>query len=745
MTIFLVPGILRRICEYQQGIYQVLLPIQRFFSSVRGLPIHPAKSLAIISRAEQFEAVLSPWLADSPIFSRFVNNVKGVRSMLACHCAFAGHLNVLEFLEARYGLHNVASNLCELAAAGQRLHVLEFLQHIGYESQLPMEVQTISWTDKSVFHFSLAHYPAMCTTSGTIEHFASIGDGESLERLLPLLNEELSRETWNYAASYGHLELAQWFYAIYMDQHGQTFEAPPAVFSSTTYKHINNAGSRGFYDAMLWLYDTWSRLSSPKRGFNVAALCMKYAVAGSLWDRVWTLEIDARSESDVENANNVFGCLPHVNWPQDEHNIRKLFGLVKRASFFNHNLNLWSILGSSQRFVQILCTAWLSTIEDAKYRRSAEAILLTALVFSDALALYNRHKEVDTVALDMVLWLVEEYGVDENDVQELFQGPDCAVALQCAMENDRIPIMAFLHRCGTSIRPKDVFQYGGVVAMEYFMDKVDPEFVVIDEILIAMSSKPTKEAVLQYVHKLWSASTPRDLHKVESRCLHAAALNGQGRIAQYFAKSYEQTHSASEFESFLIQHVDAFYAALSNARYGSNTLFVMWSPVLDACVDVEFVIESLALIFALTEKHLARLVHLPSVHVPLEVVIECALVRPFKILHWRAFCILYDAKMKDIATRTQIQHACIAHIIQHQAYDVMSRFLDDMEFDLTNNLDLFVLFDVKWQSYLMHLLHQPNVRIKKEIVQWLEEFSPDEYQVDFIDGLLQVLQSSLTT
>ncbi|KAF0726415.1 hypothetical protein Ae201684P_021082 [Aphanomyces euteiches] len=261
MTIFLVPGILRRICEYQQGIYQVLLPIQRYFSSVRGLPIlfYRAKSLVIISRAAQFEAVLSPWLGDSPIFSRLVDNVKGIRGMLAAHCGFVGHLNVLEFLEARYGLHNVASNLCELAAAGQRLHVLEFLHHIGYELQLPMGVQTISWTDKSVFQFSLAHYPALCTTSGTIEHFASIGDGESLERLLPLLKEDLFREIWNYAASYGNLELAQKFYAIYMDQHGQTFEALPAVFSSTTYKHINNAGSRGFYDAMLWLYDTWSR------------------------------------------------------------------------------------------------------------------------------------------------------------------------------------------------------------------------------------------------------------------------------------------------------------------------------------------------------------------------------------------------------------------------------------------------------------------------------------------------------
>ncbi|KAH9124657.1 hypothetical protein AeMF1_004620 [Aphanomyces euteiches] len=521
-----------------------------------------------------------------------------------------------------------------------------------------MGVQTISWTDKSVLQFSLAHYPALCITSGTIEHFASIGDGESLERLLPLLKEDLFREIWNYAATYGHLELAQKFYTIYMDQHGQTFEALPAVFSSTTYKHINNAGSRGFYDAMLWLYDTWSRLSSPNR--VAAKLCMKYAVAGSLWDRVWTLEVDARSENDVENANNVFECLPHMNWPQNEYKIRKLFGLGKHASFFNPNLHLWNILSSSPRSVQILCTAWLSTIEDAAYRQSVEAILLTTLVFSDALAPYKPHKEVDTVALDMVLWLIEEYGVHENAVQELFHGPDCAAALQCAMENDRIPIMAFLHRCGTPIRPQDVFQYGGIRAVEYFMEKVDPAFVVTDEILVAMSSKPTKEAVLQYVHKLWIATTPRDLDKVESRCLHAAALNGQGRPVQYFAKSYEQTHSASEFESFLIQHVDAFYAALSNARYGSNALFATWSPVLDACVNVGFVIVSLALIFALTEKNLARLVHLPSVHVPLELVIDCALAKPFKILHWRAFCILYDAKMKNIATRTQIQHACIA-------------------------------------------------------------------------------------
>ncbi|CAK4106972.1 unnamed protein product [Aphanomyces euteiches] len=348
---------------------------------------------------------------------------------------------------------------------------------------------------------------------------------------------------------------------------------------------------------------------------------MKYAVAGSLWDRVWTLEVDARSENGVENANNVFECLPHMNWPQDEHKIRKLFGLAKRASFFNPNNHLWSILSSSPRSVQILCTAWLSTIEDAAYRRSVEATLLTTLVFSDALALFKPHKDV---ALDMVLWLVEEYGVDKNAVQELFQGPDCAAALQCAMENDRIPIMAFLHRCGTPIRPQDVFQYGGVLAMEYFMEKVDPAFVVTDELLIAMSSKPTKVAVLQYVHKLWSKSTLRDLDKVESLCLHAAALNGQGRLVQYFAKSYEQTHSASEFESFLIQHVDAFY----------------------------------------------------------------------------------------------------------QAYDVMSRLVDDMEFDLTIDFDIFVLFDVTWQRYLIQLLHQPNVRIKQEIVQWLEEFSPDDYQVE---------------
>ncbi|KAF0726412.1 hypothetical protein Ae201684P_021140 [Aphanomyces euteiches] len=161
---------------------------------------------------------------------------------------------------------------------------------------------------------------------------------------------------------------------------------------------------------------------------------------------------------------------------------------------------------------------------------------------------------------------------------------------------------------------------------------------------------------------------------------------------------------------------------------------------------VHSLIESLALIFALTEKNLARFVHLPSVHVPLELVIDCALAKPFKTLHWRAFCILFDAKMKDIATRTQIQHECIAHIIHYEAYDVMSRFVDDMEFDLTIDLDLFVLFDVNWQSHLIQLLHQPNVRIKKEIVQWLEEFSPPEdYQIHFIDGLLKVLQSSLTT
>ncbi|KAH9119380.1 hypothetical protein LEN26_011716 [Aphanomyces euteiches] len=85
------------------------------------------------------------------------------------------------------------------------------------------------------------------------------------------------------------------------------------------------------------------------------------------------------------------------------------------------------------------------------------------------------------------------------------------------------------------------------------------------------------------------------------------------------------------------------------------------------------------------------------------------------------------------------------HIIHYQAYDVMSRFVDDMEFDLTIDLDLFVLFDVTWQSYLIQLLQQPNVRIKKEIVQWIEEFSPHDYQIHFIDALLQVLQSSLTT
>ncbi|KAH9124659.1 hypothetical protein AeMF1_004622 [Aphanomyces euteiches] len=645
-TTLLVRDILRRICEYQRGIYEDVVPFRRFLSN--GATVHGTSK-----QAQAFESILFRWLALYPSTSRLLDSYEPIKHALACHCAYTGRVKILQYLHERYILQSVAANLCQMAIAGQRLDVLEYLVCIGYELRGQFEPVHLSWKDQAVFDFVFEHYRPLCTANTTIYAFASSGLQEHLMRLLLYVDEAQIRLMWSVAASHGHVELARTIYTASVDISDHVFQFAGSSFFSTTFQHIKNAANVGSIDGMFWIYDIANPFFSQEDRIAVVGFCLKYAVMENLWDRVWTLLEQADGRVDY---SQLLACLPYFKWPQDESNARRFFEQYQHILTWGHGM-----LSSTPALIPMFCTPWLPTIKDQAKRRLLEKELMSmAVLYHDGDRLEAREwlGDVDEYYFNAMEWLMDEYCIDKSIAHDVFQGPLGIAAMKRAIENDHIATMRLLLKYGVQIVPEYIFLNGSIRAIKFYLDKVNPEFTIPVDLLVEMASKPTNDAVFQFVHRAWRARNSIDIvHTVESQCIAQAATNGQVNIIIYLAKSFQCVHSPSEYENFLIQHVQDFHRAFNRARHGVNQLFAIWNPGLDACFNVEFIAESLDPLLALTEENLKRLVDFSFVHIPTELIVQCALIN--SVLAWRAFCILLDAKRNDKSSRMELQRECL--------------------------------------------------------------------------------------
>ncbi|KAH9072061.1 hypothetical protein Ae201684P_021198 [Aphanomyces euteiches] len=612
-TTLLVPDILRRICEYQRGIYEDVVPFRRFLSN--GATVHGTSK-----QAQAFESVLSPWLALYPSISRLVASYEPIKHALACHCAYTGRAGILQHLHKRYILQSVAVNLCQMAIAGQRLDVLEYLVCIGYELPRQFESVYLSWKDQAVFDFVFEHYRPLCTTNTTIYAFASSGNEDALMRLLSYVDEAQIRLMWSVAASHGHVELARTIYTASVDISDHVYQFAGSSFFSTTFQHIKNAANVGSIDGMFWIYDIANPFFSQEDRIAVVGFCLN-------------------KQTDVSTIHNCLLVCHTLSGPR---------------------MNP-IMLSSTPALIPMFCTSWLPTIKDqAKRRLLEEELMSMAVLYHDGDRLEAREwlGDVDEYYFNAMEWLMDEYCIDKSIAHDVFQGPLGVAAMKRAIENDHIATMRLLLKYGVQIVPEYIFRRGGIRAIKFYLDKVNPEFTIPVDLLVEMASTPTNDTVFQIVHRTWRARTSITIvHTVESQCIAQAEAHGQVNIIIYLAKSFQSVHSPSEYETFLIQHVQDFYCAFNRARHGVNQLFAIWNPVLDACFNVEFILESLDSLLALTEENLKRLVSLSFVHIPTELIVQCALTN--SVLAWRVFCILLDAKIKDKSSRMELQRECL--------------------------------------------------------------------------------------
>ncbi|KAG9399713.1 hypothetical protein AC1031_011591 [Aphanomyces cochlioides] len=549
----------------------------------------------------------------------------------------------------------------------------------------------LSWKDEAVFDFVFEHYRPLCTTKETINYLARRGHQEPLMRLLSHVDDAQIRLMWNVAASHGHVELARTIYTASIDVSDHVYHFVDDSLFSTTFQHIKNAANLGSIDGMFWIYDIASPLFSQRERNAAVGFCLKYAVMENLWDQVGSL-LEQAGGGRVDSPQ-VLACLQYFKWPHDESN----------------------------------AAVWLPAIGDqAKRRFLEEELMYMAVLHHDGDRLEAREwlGDVDEYYLNAMEWLMDEYCIDESISHDVFQGPLGVAATKRAIENDHIATIRLLLKYGVQILPEYIFARGGVRAIKFYMDEINPGFVIPANLLVKMASKPTNDAVFQFVHRTWRARNSIDIvHTVESQCIAQAAANGQVNIFIYLAKSFQCVHRPSEYENFLIQHVQDFYRALVHVRHGANQLFAIWNPVLDACFDVEFIVESLDPLLALTEEILKQLVDLSFVHIPTELVAQCALIEP---LAWRAFCILLDAKMKDKSSRMELQRECLIKSMKYEDFESFQRLME-MDVDLRVDLNFILQVAPWWQWHLLGLLQQPGVSIERNAVDWIKQLTPGEF------------------
>ncbi|KAG9399709.1 hypothetical protein AC1031_011587 [Aphanomyces cochlioides] len=663
MAAQVVPGILRRISNYQPGIYEDVMVFRK---------VHD-----ILHQTKAIEVELSTWLARYPCISRLLCCYESLKYILVYHGVYTGRVDMLQYLHEHYGLQELSSDLVQIAVRGQRLESLRYLRQIGYKLPARFDPIYLAWSHDAVFEFTLEHYSPLCTTRETMEYLARFGNLRGLELMFPKLNRAQGSLAWSIAASFGYLEFAQSLYARWIETQEQVVQFIDNIEYRRISADFTNATSRGLVDAAMWLYDAWNPIFDQRQRNLLATHCLKYVVA-------------------------ILMRLQHAT--------------------------VWQTIAMHSETIPIFASAWVPTIEDPNARRRAQVTMLHYAVYHhdgdrlEAKEWLGDGDEIHTCRL------VFEYSIDERIASDVFHCPLGAAAMQRAIENDHIATIRLLLRCGVQFMSEDIFHRGGVRAIKFYMDEIDPGFEISADILIDMTSKLTKDGVFQFVHKIWKKSQPPDIvEMVESQCMTTAAAHGQLHIVIYLAKSFQHTHSPSEYESFLIQHVLDFYRALSQVKHGANDLFGIWNPVLESCFEVEFVIESLEPILALNEDNLKRLVNLPIVHIPVELVVECALVKPHRVSTWRAFCILLDAKMKTQVTRAEIQRACFRQSMMRTDYEAMQRLME-MEFDFTIDIHCICECPRESQVFLIQLMDTPGVHIDNDGVAWTEELQSEEFQ-----------------
>ncbi|KAF0716781.1 Aste57867_2670 [Aphanomyces stellatus] len=249
-NVILMPGVLRLICAHQQGICEDMRPLAI-------LAICPIDVYNRNSVFENMTTMLLPWFGAYNVdrLELLFQCIPNVLAAILMWAVSAARLDILAWMQKRHDLVRCSDMLLVVAVTTNQPLALEYLDNIGYVSQMDValrgavqsncvssaswllariEVSTVGWLDET-----------------TVHHVARMGNAAMLECLTPVFVSS----SWHIpnaigvAASHGHLQVARWLYALGLTCH-VTFSVRP--------RDLNMAAKNGHLECFRWLFDIWS-------------------------------------------------------------------------------------------------------------------------------------------------------------------------------------------------------------------------------------------------------------------------------------------------------------------------------------------------------------------------------------------------------------------------------------------------------------------------------------------------------
>ncbi|KAF0715288.1 Aste57867_3456 [Aphanomyces stellatus] len=225
--------------------------------------------------ADAMTAILSPWLETYDL-NRLIllfDCLGGVREPIVVWAAYVARVDVLIFVHDQYDLRGLSKNL--LVAGVAHLNVLTYLHSIGYDrktGEAAREAAIRGHTSSLSFLLAEFQVPHEWLSDNTIEGISFGGYRSVVEMLLPRIvpNPDWLRHVTSYAASYDHLNLANWLFRqmveldISMDVDGEAFECTLSV-----------ASNRGNLEGLQWLL---AIINQPTRLVELETHCLVVAI-----------------------------------------------------------------------------------------------------------------------------------------------------------------------------------------------------------------------------------------------------------------------------------------------------------------------------------------------------------------------------------------------------------------------------------------------------------------------------------